>query len=315
MRSNTLDAARRAYLNLVRGTVHQVNDKPKMQTVDARLLHNELLTGIERMQEYGFSSVPPPPDPNGPKAAEVLVAFLHGNRSHPVIVATDDRRTRPTNWGSGDSGLWHHGGAYCKHTDAGWVHDQGSQKKPYTITVGNAVLTVADGKITAQVGGSTGPAVVVKADAVYLGGDPDNVTIFGKEDPTIRKATAIVNGDIVTDTDVDQRLNLVILANGGKVAGDERDRLRLQVLRNLIDETLEIQEAKANDITIDSSQIDQTFQRVAGQFKQTPASFSRATARPPPRCGARSRASSPGSGCSAARSSRSSTSATRRCGR
>lgn len=102
---------------------------------------------------------------------------------------------------------------------------------------------------------------------------PDNVQIFGKQDPTIRKATAIVNGDIVTDTDVDHRLNLVILANGGKAEGDERDRLRLQVLRNLIDETLEIQEAKANDITIGKDQIDQTFQRVAGQFKQTPASF------------------------------------------
>jgi peptidyl-prolyl cis-trans isomerase SurA len=102
---------------------------------------------------------------------------------------------------------------------------------------------------------------------------PNDVQVFGKFDPTIRKATAIVNGFIITDTDVDQRLNLVLAANGQQVSGDEKDRLRLQVLRNLIDETLEIQEAKSNDVTVPSSDIDSTFQRVAGQFKYTPDQF------------------------------------------
>jgi len=102
---------------------------------------------------------------------------------------------------------------------------------------------------------------------------PNDVQTFGKFDPTIRKATAIVNGFIITDTDVDQRLNLVLAANGQSVSGDEKDRLRLQVLRNLIDETLEIQEAKSNDVTVPSSDIDSTFQRVAGQFKYTPDQF------------------------------------------
>lgn len=102
---------------------------------------------------------------------------------------------------------------------------------------------------------------------------PNDVAVFGKFDPTIRKATAIVNGFIITDTDVDQRLNLVLAANGQKVSTEERDRLRLQVLRNLIDETLQIQEAKSNDVTVPSSDIDQTFQRVAGQFKNTPDQF------------------------------------------
>ena len=102
---------------------------------------------------------------------------------------------------------------------------------------------------------------------------PNDVTVFGKFDPTIRKATAIVNGFIITDTDVDQRLNLVLAANAQAVTPEERDRLRLQVLRNLIDETLEIQEAKSNDVTIPSEDIDTTFARVGGQFKYTPAQF------------------------------------------
>jgi peptidyl-prolyl cis-trans isomerase SurA len=102
---------------------------------------------------------------------------------------------------------------------------------------------------------------------------PANIQIFGKFEPNVRKATAIVNGFIITDTDVDQRLNLVLAANGQTVSPEEKDQLRLQVLRNLIDETLQIQEAKANDITITSAEIDQTFRRVSSQFKQTPEQF------------------------------------------
>ena len=108
------------------------------------------------------------------------------------------------------------------------------------------------------------------ADALNI---PTDVTVLGHADPSIRKATAIVNGTIITDTDVDQRLALVLAANAGKIPDSERARLRLQVLSNLIDEALQIQEAAANKITVEKTDIDQTFGRVAGQFKQTPASF------------------------------------------
>lgn len=102
---------------------------------------------------------------------------------------------------------------------------------------------------------------------------PKDVTVFGKSDPNIRKATAIVNGRIITGTDVDQRLALIITANGGKVADEEKERLRVQVLRNLIDETLQIQEAAANDIKVDKAEIDQSYERVAANFRQSPPQF------------------------------------------
>ena len=38
---------------------------------------------------------------------------------------------------------------------------------------------------------------------------PKDVTVFGQSDPNVRKATAIVNGRIITGTDVDQRLALL----------------------------------------------------------------------------------------------------------
>ncbi|MET0375067.1 MAG: peptidylprolyl isomerase, partial [Rhizorhabdus sp.] len=62
---------------------------------------------------------------------------------------------------------------------------------------------------------------------------PKDVTVFGNKDPNVRTATAIVNGAIITQTDVDQRLALVVAANGGQLPEEERERLRLQVLRNL----------------------------------------------------------------------------------
>ena len=99
---------------------------------------------------------------------------------------------------------------------------------------------------------------------------PADVVVFGKNDPAIRKPTAIVNGDIITRTDVEQRLALIVSANGGNVPADELERLRTQVLRNLIDETLQIQEAKGNKIDVTRQQVDESYARVARNFKRTP---------------------------------------------
>jgi peptidyl-prolyl cis-trans isomerase SurA len=94
---------------------------------------------------------------------------------------------------------------------------------------------------------------------------PSDVAILGKSDPNVRKPTAVVNGQIITGTDVDQRAALVVAASKGKIEPDELQRLRTQVLRNLIDETLEIQEAKAQEVEVSQAEVDQTYARVAAQ--------------------------------------------------
>jgi len=99
---------------------------------------------------------------------------------------------------------------------------------------------------------------------------PENPQLFGTAIPPVIKATALVNGDVITQTDVDQRLALLAIANGGKIPEGEMDSLRQQVLRNLIDETLEIQSAKAEKIEWKTSDIDKTVERVAGNVKKTP---------------------------------------------
>jgi peptidyl-prolyl cis-trans isomerase SurA len=100
---------------------------------------------------------------------------------------------------------------------------------------------------------------------------PADVIVFGRNDPTLRKPTAIVNGDIITRTDIEQRLALIVAANGAaNVPPEELERLRAQVLRNLIDETLQIQEAAGNEIKVAQSEIQQSYERVATNFKRNP---------------------------------------------
>ena len=99
---------------------------------------------------------------------------------------------------------------------------------------------------------------------------PQNPEVFGNAMPSVVKATAIVNGDVITQTDIEQRLQLLVIANGGQIPPEERERVSQQVLRNLIDETLEIQAAKQEKIDIKPSDIDKTLVRVAQNVKQSP---------------------------------------------
>jgi len=99
---------------------------------------------------------------------------------------------------------------------------------------------------------------------------PENPQLFGTTLPSVVKATALVNGEVITQSDIDQRLALLAISNGGEIPANQMDALRQQVLRNLIDETLEIQAAKADKINVTDADIDKTVQRVAQQNNQTP---------------------------------------------
>ncbi|MEZ5681883.1 MAG: peptidylprolyl isomerase [Erythrobacter sp.] len=100
---------------------------------------------------------------------------------------------------------------------------------------------------------------------------PANVSVLGDANPNVRKATAVVNGFVITGTDVDQRTALLVAANQQDIPAEELERVKMQVLRNLIDETLQIQAAEAQEMEIPQAEIDQTYARVAAQnFEQRP---------------------------------------------
>ncbi len=102
---------------------------------------------------------------------------------------------------------------------------------------------------------------------------PSNVQFVGQTEPGVRKATAIVNGDVITGSDVDQRTNLLIVTNNIQLPPGEAERFRAQVLRNLIDESLQIQAATQQDMTVTDQEVDQYYARFAQNARQTPQTF------------------------------------------
>ena len=132
------------------------------------------------------------------------------------------------------------------------------------LLTGGALALAAATAAMAQTGPQQAPS---STQSLQL---PQNPQIFGSAIPSVVKATAIVNGEVITQTDIDQRLALLLLANEAQLPAEELERLRQQVLRNLIDETLQIQAAKAEKIEVRASDIDRTVARVAANVKQNP---------------------------------------------
>ena len=136
-----------------------------------------------------------------------------------------------------------------------------------SLTLGLVLATAAIAQ-QAQTGGQAQqPARPSSAATLNL---PQNPELFGTSLPSVIKATAIVNGEVITQTDVDQRLALLSIANNTPIPTAEIDRLRQQVLSNLIDETLQIQAARNEEIEITDADVDKTVARVATNAKQTP---------------------------------------------
>lgn len=101
---------------------------------------------------------------------------------------------------------------------------------------------------------------------------PDNPQVFGKVDPNVRKPTALVNGAVITGTDVDQRVALLIAARELKLNPAELAQYKLLITRQLIDETLQIQQAKTAEVKIAPDEITKTYDSiVARNFGKTPA--------------------------------------------
>ncbi len=135
------------------------------------------------------------------------------------------------------------------------------------IATGAILIGAASGATAQQADDQQNSPPINTTQSLHL---PENPEVFGTAMPSVIKATALVNGDVITQTDVDERLALLAIANGNEIPADQVDALRQQVLRNLIDETLQIQAAKDDKIVIKPAEIDRTVARVAAGVKQTP---------------------------------------------
>lgn len=101
----TEDMRNRMRLAIGRAILAAVSDAGAIQTAQADCLADETHDDVERIQEYGFTSVPLP-------GAEAVLVFPGGNRDHGLIIAVDDRRYRLKALASGEVALYDDLGQY-----------------------------------------------------------------------------------------------------------------------------------------------------------------------------------------------------------
>lgn len=90
---------------VARAVLNVVDDEGNMQRVQISLLEDEVIDGVERFQNYGFTSVPE-------EGTEATVVFVGADRSHPVVVVADDRRVRKKGLKPGEVAVYHKDGDF-----------------------------------------------------------------------------------------------------------------------------------------------------------------------------------------------------------
>jgi peptidyl-prolyl cis-trans isomerase SurA len=87
------------------------------------------------------------------------------------------------------------------------------------------------------------------------------------------RPAAVVNDDIISVLDLAMRVQLAVIAAGVEDTPDVRRRLTPQVLRSLIDERLQMQEAKRLDISVTDEQVAAALVSIAQQNNMTEGQF------------------------------------------
>jgi len=116
---------RRVRLMISRALLTLVNDGAGIQVVQVKLLAGEVRDSVERMQSYGFTSVPH-------AGAEGVMACVSGDRDHGIVIVMDDRRYRLKNLAAGEAALYDDLGQRVHLTRSGIVIDGAGL--PITIT-------------------------------------------------------------------------------------------------------------------------------------------------------------------------------------
>lgn len=87
------------------------------------------------------------------------------------------------------------------------------------------------------------------------------------------RPAAVVNDDIISVLDLTMRMQLSIIAAGVEDSQEVRRRLTSQVLRGLIDERLQMQEANRLDIEVSDLQVAGALEQISQQNKMTEGQF------------------------------------------
>ena len=153
---------------IAKGVVTRSNDGKKLQSLQLGVLAGESVNDCERFQEYGFTSRPP-------EGAEAVVLFPDGDRSRGLVVATDDRRTRPKDFEAGEAAMYG--------------------------PTGTLVKMMADGTVRVTDNGTAGPAAARVGDAVEVTFPAGSIMVPNPTGPpdSIPNATDLTFSGVITE--------------------------------------------------------------------------------------------------------------------
>jgi peptidyl-prolyl cis-trans isomerase SurA len=89
----------------------------------------------------------------------------------------------------------------------------------------------------------------------------------------VQRIAAVVNDQVISAYDLEGRVKLVVMSSALQDTPEIHARLQQQILRSLIDESLEIQEAKRLNISINANEIDTAVDRIAKQNNMSREQF------------------------------------------
>ena len=89
----------RVLLMIGRGVLKAVSDNSNAQLCQVSLLDGELKSNVERIQDYGITSVPP-------EGSLATVLFVGGDRSNGLIIAAEDKKIRVKGLKAGEIAIY-----------------------------------------------------------------------------------------------------------------------------------------------------------------------------------------------------------------
>lgn len=110
---------------------------------------------------------------------------------------------------------------------------------------------------------------IIFSGIIFLMGLGITSPAFAALTQDVQRIAAIVNDDVISVYDLEQRVALIVSSTGVDGSGEAGQRLREQVLRTLIDEKLQMQEAERLEIVADPKEVDETLKGIAEQNRMT----------------------------------------------
>lgn len=111
----TAGIKQRGLLMVGRCIMRAISDTKAVQLVQIQVLADETQDDVERIQQYGFTSVPLP-------GAEGVAVFVGGNRDHGLVIACEDRRYRIKGLEGGEVALYDDQGQFVHFKRDGLLH-------------------------------------------------------------------------------------------------------------------------------------------------------------------------------------------------